>query len=185
MLNIPHVPYTVIHLDRRGYKDEYCVACGCIVTDNHTDMIHASEYLNLLQCTRMQLYKILYTIDDTVDKMIAFDALTGQCDRHLNNFAFIDGRLAPLYDNGRCLNYMTDTKPFVTDKKEQLSLIHEIPFDLPQKEWLSEQYKAVCEEFKEKPKKSALECIDKSYTLVEDVFEEIDKKKSLEIETER
>lgn len=185
MLDIPHVPYTVKHLNRRGYNDEYCVSCGCIVTDSHTDMIHAFEYQNRLHCTRLQLYKILYTIDNAVDKMIAFDTLTGQCDRHFNNFAFIDGKLAPLYDNGRCLSYMTDTKPFVTDKREQLSLIHEIPFELPQREWLSEQYKAVCEEFKEKPKESALDCINESYVLVEDVFEDIDKKKSLETEVER
>ena len=37
------------------------------------------------------------------NRMVIFDLLTNQTDRHVRNFAFYRNRLYPLYDNGRCL----------------------------------------------------------------------------------
>ena len=37
------------------------------------------------------------------NKMVLFDLITNQTDRHISNFAFFKGKLYPLYDNGRCL----------------------------------------------------------------------------------
>ena len=40
---------------------------------------------------------------DDFKRMVIFDCLTFQEDRHISNFAFIDNRMYPLYDNGRSL----------------------------------------------------------------------------------
>lgn len=41
------------------------------------------------------------------NRMIIFDTITRQTDRHINNFAFITNGMYPLYDNGRCLFWDT------------------------------------------------------------------------------
>lgn len=40
---------------------------------------------------------------DDFNRMVIFDLLVRQTDRHIGNFAFYKDRLYPLYDNGRCL----------------------------------------------------------------------------------
>ena len=40
---------------------------------------------------------------DNFNRMVIFDLITRQTDRHIGNFAFYKDDLYPLYDNGRCL----------------------------------------------------------------------------------
>lgn len=40
---------------------------------------------------------------DDFNRMIIFDTITRQTDRHIRNFQFYKDRMYPLYDNGRCL----------------------------------------------------------------------------------
>lgn len=168
---IKHVSYRAMSIDGK----DYCI-CPCLISDSNTDMIHAMMYQYAYGCTRAELYYKLHELDPSIDKMIAFDGLIGECDRHLWNFAFADNKLLPLYDNGRCLSYLTDTKPFTTDKKEQLSLMQSIPFELPQKALLQAILQEVCEDFKTKPSIAMMQCISRSYIALENIYEMIDKK---------
>lgn len=43
------------------------------------------------------------TAVDDFNRMIIFDTITRQTDRHIRNFQFYKDRMYPLYDNGRCL----------------------------------------------------------------------------------
>lgn len=45
---------------------------------------------------------------DDFNKMVIFDLITHQVDRHIGNFAFIDNKMYPLYDNGRSLFWDID-----------------------------------------------------------------------------
>lgn len=41
-------------------------------------------------------------------RMVIFDLITHQTDRHIRNFSFIGNQMYPLYDNGRCLFWDAD-----------------------------------------------------------------------------
>lgn len=46
---------------------------------------------------------------DDFGRMVIFDTITHQTDRHIRNFSFFNNRMYPLYDNGRCLFWDTDS----------------------------------------------------------------------------
>lgn len=43
-------------------------------------------------------------------RVLTFDYITYQCDRHLSNLALLNGHIYPLYDNGRSLNLFHQTQ---------------------------------------------------------------------------
>lgn len=55
---------------------------------------------------------------DGFNRMVIFDLIINQRDRHINNFSFFKGNLYPLYDNGRCLFW--DTSNLEDIKEEDL-----------------------------------------------------------------
>ena len=159
-LGISHVPYQAIRIHGR-----YASICPCIITDSRTDMVHAMQYKWKYSCGSRELFNYLCDIDDEgITKMVAFDALTHQIDRHEHNFAFANNRLLPLYDSGRCLSMLSDTRPFCIDRIKQLQLLSKIPFHIPNISLLQGIYEEVCDQYQVTPKQEAKAAIMQGIT---------------------
>lgn len=155
ILGIPHVPYQMTQVLGR------CASvCPCVITDSQTDMVHAMQYKWEYRCGSREFFNYLCDIDKSgITKMVAFDVLTHQIDRHEYNFAFANGQLLPLYDSGRCLSMSRDTRPFCIDRMNQMQLLDELPFDVPDKSLLFGIYEEVCEAYQVQPKQEAVDSI--------------------------
>ncbi len=144
-LGISHVPYVLLW--DKGLP--YC-ACPDFV-DANTELIPAwrllmlnkpsnndSSYTHLLSCCEALGIK---GAKEFLDKMIVFDYLLANEDRHFNNFGALrnaDGLvylgMAPLFDSGSSLGYKKlekeirrcgeiESKPFSKDQRKQLGLV--------------------------------------------------------------
>lgn len=61
---------------------------------------------------------------DNFNRMVIFDTITFQEDRHISNFAFMNRDMYPLYDNGRCLFWdKTDQLLDSMNKNDVISLM--------------------------------------------------------------
>lgn len=145
ILGIPHVPYVLLW--DKGFP--YC-ACPDFV-DANTDLIPAwrlltlnkpsnsdSSYMHLLSCCAALG---IPGAKEFLDKMIVFDYLLANEDRHFNNFGALRNAdslvylgMAPLFDSGSSLGYKKlekeirrcgeiQSKPFSKDQRKQLGLV--------------------------------------------------------------
>lgn len=143
LLGVEHVPYNHLTIGNR----QACI-CPCCVKDDNTDMVYAMQYKWRENCGDRELYDVLAKEDVVnLDKMIVFDALLCQFDRHFYNFAFSNGKMLPLYDSGRCLIPTLDSMPFCRKRKSQLNLVNTVPFEIPKLSILRDIYHEVCDEF--------------------------------------
>lgn len=82
-----------------------------IGVDNFRTCMRA--FVNKSSCTQEE-FRTEFSIDilrnkfgqsavDAFHQMILFDLIVRQEDRHIRNFAFVNSKFYPLYDNGRCL----------------------------------------------------------------------------------
>ena len=144
-LGIPHVPYSLLW--DKGLP--YCVCLDFVDVD--TDLIPAwrllmlskpsnndSSYTHLLSCCEALGIE---GARDFLDKMIVFDYLLANEDRHFNNFGALRNAdtleyvgMAPLFDSGSSLGYRKlekeirkcadiESKPFNKDQRKQLGLV--------------------------------------------------------------
>lgn len=136
LLEVDHAPYSVVECgNKKG-----CV-CPCFVTNSNTDCVTGLQLKHEYSLSRKELYNHLSRLGlkEDVDKMIVFDDLLHNTDRHENNFSLMYDaeelsliRLSPLFDSGSCLNWdnsnTLDMRPFSIDRQEQLSFAKRMPF---------------------------------------------------------
>ena len=144
-LGIPHVPYSLLYIDGYPYSE-----CEDFVSANE-DLVPAylinkalkksnndSSYTHLLKCADQLGIK---GFEDYINKLIVFDFIIANEDRHFNNFGVIRNSLslefvgpAPIYDSGSSFGYNKisadihpfkdiESKPFKTNIIDQLSLV--------------------------------------------------------------
>lgn len=153
-LGIPHIPYTVTWIEDLPYS-----VCEDFIT-NTTDLIPAwriiqtqkkandtSSYQHFVKCAeRLGIPNVV----PFLDRMIVFDYIIANEDRHFNNFGAIRNAetlewlgMAPIYDSGSSLGYdkvapeirseqNITCKPFKNHHEEQLKLVSDfswIDFD--------------------------------------------------------
>lgn len=146
ILNIPHVEYSLEKHNNKLYS-----ACETFI-DTSTEYVPALYILNAVKKEPgdsafrhfMRCTKVLDIphINQSIETMLAFDAIINNEDRHFGNFGFIRNvetlkftRMAPVFDNGNSLWYMSalreiertygndDAKPFKKHHAEQVKLI--------------------------------------------------------------
>lgn len=84
----------VISLYEYDYNKENIVSCK--------KLFGATNFHKRFTMSNLEKYVSKEAVED-FNKMVIFDLITNQHDRHINNFSFFKGKLYPLYDNGRCL----------------------------------------------------------------------------------
>ena len=150
ILNIPHIHYSLV-----WHKEVPYSLCEDFIDEN-SDFIPAyqvskiinknnsdSVYTHLIKC-----YKKLEITDAEyfLNKMIVFDFIIANEDRHFNNFGIIRDvnninqyKIAPLFDNGSSLGFNKinddiepfkniESKPFKEKPLEQLKLVSSFDF---------------------------------------------------------
>jgi hypothetical protein len=143
-LNIAHVDYTQTFDGEKPYS-----LCENFITQT-TELIPAwrildtvkrvnsdSDFTHFLRCSdKLEIPKVA----DALNKMIAFDFLIANEDRHYNNFGFIRNaetlewiEVAPIFDSGTSLWYNTtrvgsrvESKPFKKSHDEQIKLVTDL-----------------------------------------------------------
>lgn len=170
MMNIPHVAYNAIEIE-----GSLGVACPCLIDNPHTDMVFAMQYTWEQKVTGIGLYEHLSNMDyEGLQKMLLFDYLTRQEDRHAYNFAFANEKLLPIYDSGRCLSDTNLAKPFCNSRTEISNLIT-MPFALPSFNSIRLAYKEACEEFKVQPQTEKILHLNASYNSMEILQERLER----------
>ena len=145
ILNIPCVPYSINFIEDYPYSecpdfvDIYqdlipAYQLSKVLTKNNSD----SKYTHLIKCAK----KLgINDFEDYLNKLIVFDFIIGNEDRHLFNFGILkDAKslavlgCAPLFDNGASLGFNKiavdiepfkgiETKPFKEDILEAINLV--------------------------------------------------------------
>jgi len=125
-LGIDHIPYTLMWIDDKPYS-----VCENFVT-KHTELISAArllqirpkennenEYLHVVNICK----ELGIDIVPMLDRMIVFDYIIANEDRHFGNFGLLRDPdtlewlgAAPLFDNGTSLWYDRQTFQFLTDE---------------------------------------------------------------------
>lgn len=145
VMDLPCIPYNVYYQDEVPYsecedfinKEEDLVpaySISKIIKKSNND----SSYTHLLKCTK----KLgIDNYEDYLNKLITFDFIIANVDRHLNNFGIVvDANTlrpigpSPIFDSGSSFGFDSitadikpfkniETKPFKTNPIEQLSLV--------------------------------------------------------------
>ena len=145
VLDIPHIPYSLLYIDEYPYSE-----CEDFIKDNQ-DLVPAhlinkilkknnsdSSYIHLLKCaSKLNIPGFL----EYIDKLIVFDFIIANEDRHFNNFGAIrDAKTlefigpSPIFDSGASFGYNKiesdikpfkdiEAKPFKSNILEQLKLV--------------------------------------------------------------
>lgn len=113
LLGLPVIPYFLAPAadfkEIRTFCCDYVSVCAQIPLKNDEQMLHFAEYADILLGKPVtdyyNFYKKSELSNDFLCKMLLFDAVTGNSDRHLNNFdVIINGKgtvkNAPVIDNG-------------------------------------------------------------------------------------
>lgn len=162
-LNIPHIEYKVVRnvfKDVKTYGIDYVSVCKKFSTPKGYQRLTALQFMELMHGNSINTnYWTLFNRynRDTGGflKMLIFDAIIGNEDRHLNNWDMLvsnnDIRVAPIFDNGASLlAYVQDkdlsldfkigrdrAKPFSNTHTKQIALIKKYykDFKIPFKEY--------------------------------------------------
>jgi len=115
-----------VHYDLDRTKDRHIPysECECMVTKD-TEYINAQYVMNTEEYYRKEQYvhfmemcnnNGIKNVKTPIDEMIALDFITGNVDRHKGNFGIIRNantlewlRIAPMFDNGNCLFYDSES----------------------------------------------------------------------------
>lgn len=150
-LQLPHVEYTLEKIGDKTYSScktfitpetEYVPAL--YIKDCRKKLNHESDYQHFINC--MEKMHIPCSQKD-LDRILAFDFLITNNDRHYGNFGFIREvktlkflSLAPIFDNGNSLWYREltsqikfseqESKPFQDTHEKQIKKISDVGFDL-------------------------------------------------------
>lgn len=140
LIGVSHVPYFLLKL-RSGR-----IACICpsFIPDDSSEYVCSLAYSHEFFGESRTLYERLTRIglESFLQKMIAFDLLIGNTDRHEKNFGFLRNPdtldilgPAPLFDSGLCLQRkflnIDGMKPFGNDRASAMKYLKSLPFDLP------------------------------------------------------
>ena len=171
VLEIPHVQYTLEKIEEKMYsscktfitKDtEYIPALH--IKDCRKRLHRENAYQHFMQC----IEKLNIPCDrKDIDRILAFDFIIANNDRHYGNFGFIRDvktlkfqGIAPVFDHGNSLWYreltsqikfsMQESKPFYDTHERQIEKIASIDFDLNR--LTEERIDQICKEiFSENP----------------------------------
>lgn len=147
LMGIDHVEYYPIRVE-----NSVICATPCFIQNDKDEFVSALQIMKEDKSFRTKLYDNFVNrgLKADVDKMILFDHILHNTDRHERNFGIIRDSdtldtvsFAPLFDSGSCLGWNhTDrisksTKPFSEDREEQLSLIGKIP-EIPSEKMIIE-----------------------------------------------
>lgn len=173
LLGIPIVPYSLARADEfadiRTFGCEYVSVCKEIPRKRQEQMLHFAEYADITAGKIVVDYSSFYKKSglsiNYLYRMLLFDAVIGNFDRHLNNFDVIyngetgEVKNAPIFDNGASLlAYVPDNelrvynsigpdkaKPFKDTHVKQMRLLNnhfgqydfEVDIHTAYKEWLA------------------------------------------------
>lgn len=135
-MNIDHVEYSPIYIDETSEKISMC---PCFIQNSNMEFVNALQIANETKLFNKGLYDVFKEMgfQQEVDKMIQFDYLIGNTDRHEKNFGIIRNAetleiiaFAPLFDNGSSFGWNNnknnigqyEAKPFLVDPEKQLKL---------------------------------------------------------------
>lgn len=143
-MEISHVPYYPVQIAETGI-----VACACpgFVQDDQTEFISAMQLIREHHFSQGELFRFFRdnssdsSISGDIRKMIAFDHIIHNNDRHEKNFGLLRDsdtlqyfRMAPLFDSGSSFGWNNDrdlTKPFCDTRQQQLALLDSMPCIIP------------------------------------------------------
>lgn len=154
-VDVVETSYKEIHLEATdGYREQDClVSYTKDFKETGEKFLPAIALIDTKNFSYENKYYWLTKFQEDVDRMIIFDFLIGNYDRHLNNFGVLvdqkksSYRFTPLFDNGSSLlsNYSDldlaelkpsevdrdlRSKPFDSDFYTQLSYVKKLPRDL-------------------------------------------------------
>lgn len=186
LMNIEHVLYVPIKIESRN---EIACACDCFIKDTNHEFVNALQLLKDNKNTGgVSLYNIFKNMGmkKEVDRMIIFDHILHNTDRHEKNFGIIREaeslqviKFAPIFDSGSCLGWnrendnidMNDMKPFSANRKNQLNMADIKSCSIPEKEMVKQIVQETYEQFKinESCYEIACEELDYSFGMLPDV----------------
>lgn len=141
LMDIPCVEYFPVTIASTGE-----IACGCqsFISDNQHEFVNALQLMHDNPFLgNIELYHELCVMvgQKAIDRMILFDHIIHNTDRHEKNFGIIRDAdtqaiisMAPLFDNGSSFGWnhtediqsMDDAKPFFRSRKAQLEMVNNI-----------------------------------------------------------
>ena len=139
LMGINHVPYYPVKI---AETDEMVCAAPTFIPDDRTEFINALSY-GKHEKMPFDLYALFAQngMQLDVDKMIAFDFLIHNTDRHEKNFGVLRDSstlevigFAPLFDSGSSFFWNDDryfTKPFAENREKQLDMVKQMPCNIP------------------------------------------------------
>lgn len=182
-MNIEHVLYAPIKLESRN---EIACACDCFIKDINHEFVNALQLLKDNKNTGgVSLYNIFKNMGmkEEIDRMIIFDHILHNTDRHEKNFGIIREadslqviKFAPIFDSGSCLGWnrendsidMNDMKPFSANRKNQLNMADIKSCNIPEKDMVRQIVQETYEQFEinESCYEIACEELDYSYGML-------------------
>lgn len=164
---------------------EIVSGCPCFITDSNSEFVSAIQFGRKANCIGdVSLYQMFSRMgfQRELDKMLIFDHLIHNTDRHEKNFGFICDpstlqirKFAPLFDNGssfawnceRSFSGGSETKPFCETREAQLELVQYVP-DIPDPKLVCGLLSEVYEQFEipEIRYQIATEDLNRSYTML-------------------
>lgn len=139
LMGIDHAQYYPVKI---AETSEFACATSTFISDDRHEFINGLSYGKHEKMT-FDLYNLFVKngMQSDVDKMIVFDFLIHNTDRHEKNFGVLRDSatfeligFAPLFDSGSSFFWNNDknfTKPFKDDRLEQLSIVEKLPCDIP------------------------------------------------------
>lgn len=181
-MDIDHVNYFPVQVE--GTQQMIC-GSHCFIEDGEHDFVNGLQIANETRSFGRELYHQFSQMgyQQDLDKMIVFDHILHNTDRHEKNFGFIRNattlepvRFAPLFDSGSCLgwNYspnVMDTgemKPFIQQREKQLELVQKLPCNLLDPNYLKAVVADTYEVFGIPEKQYEIACmdVDKGYQML-------------------
>lgn len=139
-MGVNHTVYYPVRLD--GTEKVAC-ACPCFVQNDSIEFVNALQIMKDRNYDRVALYHYFRSVErESIDKMILFDHIIHNNDRHEKNFGVLRDSdnlqvigMAPLFDSGSCFGWNNEhvcTKPFADTRIAQLDLIGQTSCDIPE-----------------------------------------------------
>lgn len=186
LMNMEHVLYTPIKIES---KNEIACACGCFIQNENHEFVNALQLLKDNKNTGgVNLYNIFKDIGmkEEVDRMILFDHILHNIDRHEKNFGIIRDaetletiKFAPIFDSGSCLGWnrkddgvnMNDMKPFSANRQNQLNMANIKSCCIPEKDMVKQIVRETYEQFDINESCFDIACkeLDYSYDMLPDI----------------
>lgn len=175
LFDIDCVKYSPVQLN----SEEMVCVCPCFINTADQEFVSAFECQSNTLLFKREFYNWFKRngFKADVDKMILYDNIIHNSDRHEKNFGLIRNpdtlefiSFAPLFDNGSSFGYNGEKefeKPFFQTRREHLQLLSLIP-ELPDIEDIKDIIKSSYEIFQisEKAYQNAVNDLNNSYQLI-------------------